>query len=171
MNLLDYVIDALLILLVVLQLRPTRFGARAILLPLILAAAVGAFYLRAIPTQGNDLALIVVLTLIGAALGLASGLATRVWRDDQRGVLVQAGLPAAALWILGMGARAVFQIWADGSGGDAIARFSMANEISGAATWVAALVLMALAQVVARVGTLLLRAGRMRVGAKQAQLA
>jgi len=162
MNFFDYSLDALLILLVLLQLRPTRFGARAILLPLALAGAVGVFYLRGFPTQGNDLTLILTLTLIGAAIGAASGAATRMWADAQRGILVQAGAVAAVLWILGMGSRALFQFWADGSGSDAVAAFSVQHGITGAEPWVTGLVLMALAQVIVRTIVLSARARGVR---------
>lgn len=159
MNAFDYVLDILLVLLVVLQLRPTRFGIRAIALPLVIAGVVGAFYLRGFPLGGNDLALITALTVVGAVIGVASGATTRVWVDALRGLMVRASAAAAVLWIVGMGGRALFQFWADGSGGHAVATFSMNNQITGAAPWVTALVLMALAQVVARTVVLCIRAG------------
>jgi len=168
MNFFDYLLDALLILLVVLQLRPRRFGVRAIALPLVLAGVVAAFYLRGFPTEGNDATLIAVLTLVGAAIGAASGATTRIWHDAKRGILVRAGAAAAALWILGMAGRAFFQYWADGSGSEAIATFSMHNQITGAEPWVTGLVLMALAQVIVRTVVLCVRAARVRTARARA---
>jgi hypothetical protein len=158
----DYVLDIVLILLVALQLRPSRFGARAILLPLATVGTAAAVFLRSFPTTGGDLPLVIALTAVGAALGVASGLTTRVWRDASRGVLVQAGFAAAALWLVGMVGRAVFQFWADGAGQAEIGKLSMQWHISGAAPWVAALVLMALAEVIARIAVLSVRAARAR---------
>lgn len=153
----DYLLDAVLILLVVLQLRPTRFGPRTILLPLVIAGVVGGSYLRGIPTQGNDLGLIAVLTGVGVVLGIASGLTTRVWHDG-RTVMLRAGFASAAIWVIGMAGRAVFQIWVDGSGATQVAKFSYHHDITSSDAWVAALVLMALGQVVARVAVISTRA-------------
>jgi len=158
----DYALDAALILLVVLQLRPSRFGFRSVGLPLVIAGIVGVAYLRSFPTAGGDFPLIAALTLIGAAIGVASGLTSRVWRDGARGVLVRASILSAVLWLIGMAGRAAFQIWADGSGQSEIARLSMSWHITSAQPWIDALVLMALAQVVSRVVVLAVRAGRAR---------
>jgi hypothetical protein len=158
MTIFDWVLDTALILLVILQMRATRFDFRAVALPLALAGIVGAFYLRAFPTAGGGLMLVLALTVTGAALGTASGLTTRVWRDADRHVLVQASASAAALWLVGMVGRAGFQFWADGPGSRQIGELSVQWHIASAAPWIAGLVLMALAQVVARVIVLLVRA-------------
>ena len=158
MTVFDYALDAALILLVVLQLRTGRFGFRAVGLPLVIAGIVGAMYLRSFPTGGGDVPLIATLTAVGAAIGIASGLTARVWRDSARGVLVKASILSAALWLVGMVGRAAFQLWADGSGQQEIGRLSMQWHLTGAAPWVDGLVLMALAQVVTRVVVLTVRA-------------
>lgn len=157
MSAFDYLLDAVLILLVVLQLRGQRFGLRTVLLPLAVAGVVGASYLRGLPTAGNDLAFIAMLTAVGAALGLASGFTTRVWHDG-RAVMVRASVASAVIWVVGMAGRAAFQIWVNGAGSHAVGEFSYHHDLTNAATWVDALVLMALAQVVVRVAVIAGRA-------------
>lgn len=58
----------------------------------------------------------------------------------------------------GLGARMAFALWSDHGGAPRIASFSIAHQITGADAWVAALVIMALAEVLARLGILRLRA-------------
>jgi hypothetical protein len=158
----DYLIDFTLIGLVLLQVRGRRLTTRALLLPLGIVAYVALNYLHGIPTAGNDLVLILGCAAIGALLGSLSGLLTSV-RADGDGVLVaKAGLVAAGLWILGTGTRLVFQFYASHGGGGAIARFSAAHDITSAEAWTAALILMALCEVVLRTGILSWRAAIIR---------
>jgi hypothetical protein len=156
----DYVLDSLLVLIVLRQLRESRLDIKALLLPLGIAAVVGHSYLHSIPTAGNDLLLVVALTAIGVTFGLISGLATRVRTDGGTHALVKAGWIAAGVWVLSMGSRMAFAIWAGNGGGPALGRFSTAHHITSGAAWTAALVLMALGEVVVRTGVLWLRAQR-----------
>ena len=78
----DYVIDLLLIALVLRQIRRQPLTAGSIILPAILIVAAGLNYLRPFQIGGNDLALILLLTAVGTALGMFSGLATRVCRGN-----------------------------------------------------------------------------------------
>ncbi len=156
----DYLTDTVLVLLVLRQIRESRLSRRALLLPLIIVAVVAQSYLHGIPTAGNDLILVATLTGVGAAIGLASGLVTRVRSDGGQYPLVKAGAAAAALWVLGMGSRFAFAIWANNGGGSAIGRFSAAHHITSGYAWTAALVLMALAEVVSRVAILYVRGQR-----------
>ncbi len=159
----DYVIDILLIGIVVLQMRPRPQNWRSLLRPLVLVAIAAAHYLRAIDLAGNDLILIVLLTSIGIVLGASSGRATRLWTNSDGTVLAQAGLFAACLWIAGMGFRLAFAVYADtGTGGASVAQFSVRHDVTSAHVWTTALVLMALGEVLARVGCLQWRARRAR---------
>jgi hypothetical protein len=74
-----------------------------------------------------------------------------------REVLVKAGVIAAALWVVGMGARMGFQLWSEHGGAASIARFSVTHQITSGQAWVAAFVLMALTEVVTRMGTIVYR--------------
>lgn len=154
----DYVISAILVLLVVPQLRGMKMNLRSILLPLVAVGAAAAYYLKSVPTQGHDVALDLALGAVGLALGVLCGLATRVYRDGGGQLWSKAGAVAAVLWIIGMISRTAFVYEANHGGQQAIIDFSRNNQITGAAAWTAALVLMALVQVLARMATLRLKA-------------
>lgn len=161
----DYLLDSLLLLIVIRQIREARFDRKAVLLPLGIAAVVCNSYLHSIPTAGNDLVLIVGFALLGIALGVGSGLATRVRADGGRYALVKAGWIAAGLWVASMGFRFGFSIWANNGGGAAdLVRFSAAHNITSGSAWTAALVLMAMGEVACRTGVLLYRSHRALAG-------
>lgn len=146
----DYLLDTVLVLLVVRQIRESRLDLRATLLPIGLAVGIGGSYLHGIPTAGNDLVLVVVLTAVGVSLGLISALATRVRSDGGRYPLVKAGWIAGGAWIAGMGSRFAFAVWASHGGAPQLAQFSAAHHITSGAAWTAGLVLMALGEVLVR---------------------
>ncbi|MFJ6130589.1 hypothetical protein ACIQKE_36525 [Streptomyces griseoviridis] len=155
----DWITDIALLLVVFRQLREDRLDAKTYLIPLGIVAFVAHSYLDSVPTAGNDLVLIGALVAVGAALGVAGGVYTRV-RQVGTHLFIKAGAVSAALWVLGMGARMGFQLWVDHGGADDVARFSLAHQITTGDAWVAAFVLMALTEVVTRLGTIFLR-GRM----------
>jgi hypothetical protein len=160
MNTTGYIINSVLVLLVLRQIREHRLDRRSLVLPLVLVGVAAANFLHTIPTGGNDLVLELGLVGLGATMGLLCGLTTHV-RLDGGMPLARAGLLAASLWIAGCGARMAFAYGSDHGLGPDIAHFSMHHAITGASAWVAALVLMALADVVAR--TLVLHARGRRV--------
>ena len=63
-----------------------------------------------------------------------------------------------------MTARLAFIIWITHSGGPALTRFSIRHDITGADVWSTALVLLALAEVTARIGTIVVRGYRVAPG-------
>ncbi|MGW9213481.1 hypothetical protein ACWGR4_41865 [Embleya sp. NPDC055664] len=156
MNTTDWITDILLVLIVFRQLREDRLDRKTFLIPLGIVAFVAWKYLHTIPTAGNDTVLIGVLMAIGAVLGVAGGVFTRI-RSAGGHLLIKAGAVSAVLWVLGMGARMGFQVWVDHGGADDVARFSLAHHITTEQAWVAALVLMALTEVVTRVATIFVR--------------
>ena len=160
----DYLLDSLLVLLVVRQILEARWDRRAVILPLAITGYVGYNYLHTIPTAGHDLLLIVALALVGVLCGTISGLATRIRTDGSRYAWVRAGWIAAGVWVASMSARFAFAVWASHGGGPALARFTIDNHLTPNA-WVAALVLMALGEVVTRVGLVSYRAARAVRGA------
>ncbi|MEL3947288.1 MULTISPECIES: hypothetical protein [Streptomyces] len=160
MTTIDYLISAALICLVIPQIRGTRQTLRNALLPVVAVAAAAAYYLKSFPTQGNDLRLDLVGVLVGGVLGVACGATTRLSRDSDGVALAKAGAAAAVLWIAGMAFRAGFEIWATHTGSTTVARFSRDNLITGSAAWTAALLLMALAQVLCRLAVVRLKARR-----------
>lgn len=154
----DYIIAAILVLLVIPQVRGVRLTLRSLALPIVAVAAAAAYYLKSVPTQGNDVVLDVLGLAAGLILGIGCGLTTRLFRDREGFMVAKAGLVAALLWIVGMASRTGFEYAATHNGEHAIADFSRSNSITGADAWTAALLLMALAQVLARTATIRIRA-------------
>ena len=154
----DYVIAAILVLLVIPQIRGTRLSVRNLILPVVAVGAAAAYYLKSVPTQGHDVTLDVLGVVAGAVLGLGCGLTTRFRNDSEGFLIAKAGVVAAVLWIIGMAARTGFEYFATHSGAASVASFSRSNSITGSDAWTAALLLMALAQVLVRLVVVRLRA-------------
>ena len=156
-----YLINALLILLVVRQIREHQLDLRALAVPVLAVAAAAVMFLHAVPAGGSDIALDLLCTSAGAAMGAIGGLATRLRPGAGGRPLGRAGVLAASMWIAGVGARMAFYFAATHGAGPAIAAFSIAHHITGPAAWTAALVMMALADVTARLVTVYLRGRRL----------
>lgn len=162
MTLTDWVIDIVLLLLVVLQIRGRRLGLVQLVLPLVLVGIAVAHYAQALPSTPNGHLLIVLGPAIGLVLGVLSGALTKVWMQDGT-PFARATIAAAALWVLGMGFRLAFQIWANSAtGGAHLATFSVAHTIQASA-WVDGLLFMAVGEVVGRT-VLLFARGRLTHG-------
>lgn len=154
----DWIIDVLLVALVLRQVRPRPLTPRSVLLPAVLLVVAGSEYLKAFPTGGNDVAMDAVLVAVGAALGIVSGVTTLVWRSESGSPMCKAGVVAATVWIVGMGSRMAFDVWAHTHSGSAdLVRFSAHHAITTANAFATAFVLMAFAQVGFRVGILQVR--------------
>lgn len=162
----EWLTDIALLLIVFRQLREGRVDLGFVLIPLGIVGFVAHSYLKSIPTAGNDLVLIGALIGVGAALGVAGGIYTRV-RFDGRNALVRAGALSATLWVLGMGSRMAFQLWSQNGGAHSIQRFSVAHAITSEQAWVTAFVLMAVTEVVTRMATIL---GRSFIAARSYHL-
>ena len=157
MSVSDYILDLSLIAIVFVQIRGRRLTVRSLILPVGIVAYVADQYLKTVPTGGNDLALVVACAAAGVTLGTLTGLFTRVTVSPGGPPLAQAGLAAAALWVLGVGSRFAFQVYASHGGGIHIYRFDQAHHLTTDA-WVAALILMALGEALARTAVLAARA-------------
>lgn len=158
MNATGYIINSILVLLVLRQIRETRLDLANLVLPVVLVGAAAVYYLHSVPTAGHDVLLDVTLGAVGLTLGALCALTTRLRRGPDGAALARAGAVAAVLWVAGIGARMAFALWSDHGGAPHIASFSIAHQITGTDAWVAALVIMALAEVLARLGILRLRA-------------
>jgi hypothetical protein len=158
MTLTDYAIDIALIGLVFLQIRGRRLTLRSLILPIALVGIVANSYLHGIPTAGNDLVLVVAGAAAGVALGALTGAFTSVRQGADGHPVAKAGALAAGLWVLGVGTRFAFQLYTSHGGEGTISRFSAAHSITSGEAWVAALILMALSEVLARTLVLGLRA-------------
>ena len=161
MNINVYVINAILVLMVIRQIRehPLDLGSMAI--PVLAVGAAAVLFLHSVPLGGNDIVLELACILVGATMGAIGGLATYLRRGADGRPLGRAGWLAASMWVGGVGARLVFAIAASNGAGPAIARFSVANHITGSAAWVAALIMMALADVLTRLVIIYLRGRRL----------
>jgi hypothetical protein len=114
-----------------------------------------------VPSDGGDITLDLLCTPAGAAMGVICGLATRLRPGPGGRPLGRAGVLAASMWIAGVGARMVFYFAATHGAGPAIAAFSIAHHITGSAAWTAALVMMALADMLTRLVVVHLRGRRL----------
>jgi hypothetical protein len=158
MSITDYAIDILLIAVVLLQVRGRRLTLRSLLLPLAIATWAAANYLHGVPTAGNDLLLVGLCAGVGAVLGVLCALFTSVKPGSDGTPFAKAGIAAAIFWVVGVGTRFAFQLYATHGGAAAIGRFSAAHAITSSNAWTAALVLMAIAEVVMRTGIVAWRA-------------
>jgi hypothetical protein len=160
MTIYDYLLNAALLLVVVRQIRGRRLTGAALYVPIAVTAYAAYEYLR-IPTVGNDLVLVVLGAGAGLLLGVLCGLCTLVYPDRDGIPYARATGAAAALWIVGIGSRLVFALWAEHGGGPALAHFSVTHELTPAA-WVSGFVLMAIVEAAARTAVLLVRARRLQ---------
>jgi hypothetical protein len=170
MNTTDYLLNGLMVFAIFRQLRGRRLAGITLVLPLVIVAYVATTYLTTIPTSGNSLVLVALGTGVGLTLGVLCGLKTLIYTGRSGALFVRATGAAAAFWVLGVGARLGFALYAQHGGGATIARFSYTHALPLQA-WVAALVLMALAEVVSRTLVLLVRSRRLSGGAGAAIMA
>ena len=147
----DYLLAVAAIALVLWNMRPHPLTDRRLRRPLIIAAIVAVSFLHGVPTTGADGALVLIGVLVGAACGLCGALATRLRIDPASGAVIAAATPLAyGVTLVAFGGRLAFAIAATNGLGPAIARFSQSAGIHSQQAWVAALVLMAVADLVVR---------------------
>jgi len=156
-----YLINAILVLMVIRQIREHSLDLRALAVPVLAVGAAAVMFLHSVPAGGNDIALELLGVLAGAAMGAVGGLATRLRRGTDGRPLGRAGWLAASMWVAGVGARMAFAFAATHGAGPMIGRFSIAHHITGSGAWVAALVMMALADVLTRLAVVYLRGRRL----------
>jgi hypothetical protein len=163
MSINGYLLDAALLLVVVRQLRGRRLEGLSLYLPFGIVAFFAIKYLRTLPTGHADLVLVGLGVAAGLTLGVLCGVFTYVYRGRDGVPFARASGIAAGLWILGVGARLAFSLFAEHGGGPDLARFSHDHGLAMDA-WVDALVLMALCEVVSRSILLLVRGRRLPAG-------
>ena len=78
-----YLINALLVLLVVRQVRERQLGLRALAVPVLAVGAAAVMFLHSVPGGGSDIALDLLCLPAGAALGAVGGLAAHL-RAERR---------------------------------------------------------------------------------------
>ena len=95
-------------------------------------------------------------SIVGVTFGALSALATSVRVENGRAYVRARGL-AVVLWVAGIGSRIAFVLYSEHGGASTIAHFSAGHHITTMDAWIDGLVLMALAEVITRVGILVLR--------------
>jgi hypothetical protein len=159
MSFTDYLLSAVLILVVFRQLRGRRLSGFFLFLPLVIVAVFAVSYFKGVPTSGNDPLLVMGGVLLGAALGTLCAVFTRIYPGPGGVPYAKATWLAVVFWILGVSGRLAFALYAEHGGGANIARFSLSHQLTEAG-WVSGLILMALVEVVSRTGVLVLRTYR-----------
>ena len=146
----DYLIDSVLVLLVLLQIKERPLTTHALVRPLIVVSVAVVTYLQGIPTAGNDLVLVGTLALLGLAIGVASGQTVLMRRGSDGDVLARSGWASGIFWVLGMGSRFAFAVWISHGGAATIGQFSAQHAITSGEAWTAALLAMAVFEVCGR---------------------
>jgi len=157
MSMLDYLIDSVLVLLVLLQIREKPLTNRSLIRPLIIMAVAVVEYLRGFPTAGDDVALVLLLGALGAAIGVASGVTVHMRAARAGVVLARAGMSSAVFWVLGMGGRFGFIVWITHSGASWLGSFSRQHGITSVEAWTVALLAEAVFEVLGRTAVLTAR--------------
>jgi hypothetical protein len=146
----DYILDSVLVLLVLLQIKERPLTTKTLIRPLIIVSVAVVTYLNGIPTAGNDLVLIGTLALVGLTIGLASGQTVLMRRAADGEVLARSGWASGFFWVLGMGSRFAFAVWIAHGGAATIGQFSAQHAITSGEAWTAALLAMAVFEVCGR---------------------
>jgi hypothetical protein len=129
-------------------------------LPVVLVGAAATYYLHTVPTAGNDIAVDLTLAAVGAILGVACALTTRMRRGADA-----VCCPGWAWWprscgIVGIGARLGFALYFSHGGRPSRGSPSPTTSPARPPRW-PSWSRMALAEVVARIVTLRVRALRL----------
>jgi len=156
----DWIIDIVLIVIVLRQIKEVEIGRRFVLLPAGIVAYTASNYLASVPNVGHNWLYLGGLLTLGVALGVAGGFTTHVRAADGT-AYARAGLAAASLWITSMSARMGFLVWITyGSGKSWLRDYSVAHHITTADVWQTGLVLLALSEVIVRLGIIVARGQR-----------
>jgi hypothetical protein len=167
-----YILDSALVLLVIIQMKERVLTNATLIRPFLILAVAVASYFSTFPTAGNDLPLILAISGIGAVLGVASGLTVIMRANTDGKVTARAGAASAILWVLGMGSRFAFAVWAaSASGALNVLHFSAAHDITTQATWTVALLGMAVCEVLGRTLVMVYRRQTLQAADQQLALA
>jgi hypothetical protein len=152
------ILVAVSLLLTAQQLRYRPFGVRTLALPLVFAAVLWYAYVQGAPTIANDMGLYIICGAVGVALGLVGGALSSMRRDAATSaMLVKGGAVYAGLLVALIAGRLAFAYYAENGGVAQVRQFSIDHGISGQAPIVAALMLMVVTTILARLAVVLAR--------------
>ena len=137
---------------------------RRLVRPLVISAAVVAFFIGAPASSGTGLLLEVAGVAAGLAVGACAALAMRVDSDGAGHVVTVAGVAYAATWTGLAAARLAFAWAAQNVFPATMGHWLAANQVSGSA-FTDAFILFAISSVVARTASIAWR-GRTRAGGR-----
>jgi hypothetical protein len=130
--------------------------------PFIAAGIVVPFFAKAVVTSGHGLLLEVAGLAAGAVVGVLAAACMQVRRDQRAGTITShAGVAYAAIWILVSGARLFFDYGSNRLFTAQLVHFGITYQISLAAL-TDSLIFFSLAMLLARTGSLAVRARRAR---------
>ena len=122
-------IIALLLLVVFRQLGEREFTFRSVLLPFIICGIFAYKYLGSIPTDKNDIIVLVIMTLLGAVFGLlmTASVKTKI-KDNKRYTIC--GVTYLLLWIVGLGWKIIFSYYAQDWYPETFGKFMITHHLS-----------------------------------------
>jgi len=150
MTITDYLLDSVLVLLVLLQIKERTLTTKSLIRPMVIVGIAVVSYLHGIPTAGNDLVLVGVFATIGALVGTAAGQTVIMRRGEGGQVLSRGGWAASFFWVLGMGSRFAFIYYISHTGLSWVTHFSAQHAITSTEAWTVALLAMAVFEVCSR---------------------
>ena len=134
-----------------------RISTHRLLRPMIAAAVIVPMYLKHPATSGTGLVLEVALTAAGLLLGLTAAALLKPHRDPETGqAFTNAGAGYASLWIAVVGARLAFAYGSQHWFTESLGRWMYQHSVTVDAL-TDALVLMAIAMLLGRTGTMAAR--------------
>lgn len=129
-----------------------------LLRPVLVAAGIVPIFMEAVTTHGNGLTLEVALAVSGIILGAIATCLMKVFRSpDTHKPVSRAGSGYAALWIVFIGARALFTYGSDHWFGSQLGHWMLSNDITSEAI-VDGLIFMAVTMILTRTITIATRA-------------
>jgi hypothetical protein len=135
-----------------------QVAARKLIMPVLLVGAIGAKYLRDLPSGSMSHLLEAGGLAVGLIIGLASIALVKVGRNPDNGQpYTKAGFVYAAVWTVALAGRMAFAYGSTHWFAGPLAAFSVANHVPGAA-YASAFVLMVLTLIAVRSAAIAIRA-------------